>query len=85
MKQNCGNCKFAGGYLKPDPLPEPVQRSLLWGLIKWEDGPSDIDRRVHSIHTNRHENEVPCMRFVETVRKPKTGWCGEYQPKGEPK
>ena len=78
-KEACGNCRFAKGFAKPDPLPAPVQRSILWGLFKWEDGPDELNVWLHDIRMYTYENRVECRRFAEIVEKPKVGWCGEYQ------
>lgn len=75
----CANCRFARPYKKPDPLPPPQRRSILFGLIQWEDGPDDVDHALYNMKQRRHENSVGCVRHPKTIEKPKQAWCGEYQ------
>jgi hypothetical protein len=78
----CSNCRFAGHYPAPDPLPEPATGSLLWGLIRWRrGGPTVSQRMFHAMHTEKAENEVPCFRYPGTERVLKTWFCGEHQPR----
>ena len=80
-KEQCGNCRFAGRYPQPDPLPVPAEHSTLWGLIKWTDDPSGWHLSTHALLVRAANSYVPCLRYPEPTRKSKTSTCGEYKPK----
>jgi hypothetical protein len=81
IREQCANCRFSGYYTQPDPLPVPVERSILWGLIKWTDGPDEIEECVYEYQKDLADNTVPCFRQPKPIEKPKTAWCGEYKLK----
>lgn len=81
MGERCDNCRFGTmrRYVQPDPLPEPVQKTALFGLLRWQDGPSNTELVIFAIQKDRADNQVPCMLRPTTLAVRKGHWCGEYQ------
>lgn len=81
--KSCQTCRFSKAYALPDPIQAPVERTALWGLIKWVDGPDDFELSMHQYFTDRARNTLKCCRYPEPERVSKTYVCGEYQPNGD--
>lgn len=79
----CGSCRFAVPYEMPDPLPVPTQHSVLFGLIRWDDGPDWIDEALHAEKTYRARNCIYCTRFPKGVKKHREDTCGEFAEASE--
>lgn len=81
----CETCRFAEGFREPGPKPEvppKPKKHWLWGgeRIYEKYLRTDVER-VWEQANYRHTHLVDCVRFPEAVRKRKSDWCGEHQPK----